>query len=199
MTSRRIYTDEERKARKAAYRKRYRAENYESVRAKELADAVASNARAAKWRAENKERMQAYFKARYEQEKAEGKRAAPAVKARAAAYYQENKERIARKHAEYKRAHPHVVRNQARKRRALVAGTGGQLSVDIEARLLKLQRGKCANCNEKLQAFHVDHIKPIAKGGANVDSNVQLLCPPCNLRKHAKDPIAFAQEQGRLL
>jgi hypothetical protein len=29
--------------------------------------------------------------------------------------------------------------------------------------------------------------------------NVQLLCPPCNLKKHAKDPIQFMQERGFLL
>ncbi|MGL5935922.1 MAG: HNH endonuclease, partial [Cetobacterium sp.] len=37
------------------------------------------------------------------------------------------------------------------------------------------------------------------RGGAHCDSNVQLLCPTCNLRKAAKDPVVFMQEMGRLL
>jgi 5-methylcytosine-specific restriction endonuclease McrA len=61
------------------------------------------------------------------------------------------------------------------------------------------QRGKCANCHKKLTAPQIDHVLPVSRGGSNTDDNVQLLCGFCNRRKHAKDPIAFAQEQGRLL
>lgn len=35
--------------------------------------------------------------------------------------------------------------------------------------------------------------------GPAVDVPEALLCPTCNLRKHAKDPIAWANENGRLL
>jgi 5-methylcytosine-specific restriction endonuclease McrA len=47
--------------------------------------------------------------------------------------------------------------------------------------------------------FHVDHKIALANGGTNDRSNIELLCPPCNLRKHAKDPIVWARENGRLL
>lgn len=198
MSATRITADE-RKARKAAYRRRHRAENYEAIRAKERAESDASKERAAKWRAENAEKSKAYFKARYEQQKEVGARATPEAKAKAAAYYAANRARLLEQHSAYKKVNPHLVRNMARTRRAKIAGTGGVLSADIEQRLLGLQRGKCANCRKKLKRHHVDHIVPIAKGGANVDCNAQLLCPTCNLKKHAKDPVAFAQEQGRLL
>jgi hypothetical protein len=34
--------------------------------------------------------------------------------------------------------------------------------------------------------FHVDHIIPRARGGADVEENLQLLCPQCNSRKGAR-------------
>lgn len=61
------------------------------------------------------------------------------------------------------------------------------------------QRGKCPVCREKLDVFHIDHVVALSRGGSNDISNIQLLCKPCNLKKHAKDPIQFMQEQGFLL
>lgn len=84
-------------------------------------------------------------------------------------------------------------------RRAKASNSSGTLSPDIAARLMALQKCKCANCKCKLSAYHLDHIEPLALGGLNADMNVQLLCPACNLRKSSKHPIDFAQQEGRLL
>ena len=66
--------------------------------------------------------------------------------------------------------------------------------------LYSLQRGRCINCKKSLNdKYHIDHIQPVAKGGTNYHWNLQLLCPSCNCRKHAKDPIVWANENGRLL
>ena len=40
---------------------------------------------------------------------------------------------------------------------------------------------------------------PVALGGGSEITNIQLLCEPCNLAKHAKHPIEWAQQMGRLL
>ena len=40
--------------------------------------------------------------------------------------------------------------------------------------------GKCGDRHFPIDIFEIDHIKPRSKGGADVDSNLQLLCPPCN-------------------
>ena len=64
-------------------------------------------------------------------------------------------------------------------------------SPNIKLRLYKLQEGRCnAPCGEDGQGrafpidiFEIDHIRPRSKGGADVDENLQLLCPTCNGRK----------------
>lgn len=196
MSAPKLYTDAELRDRKAARQAAYRAQQGDHVREIEREYREKNRGAAAIWRSANKDIQRAYFKERYAKEKAAGVRSSPAAKTRAARYYDNNKARIGARHRAYKKANPEIVRNQSRKRRALA---GGSLSADIESRLFKQQRGRCANCTEKLERFDLDHIVPLSRGGRNEDLNAQLLCPTCNRRKHAKDPIAFAQEQGRLL
>lgn len=85
-------------------------------------------------------------------------------------------------------------------RRGRDAAVGASLSRDLVATLLLLQKGRCACCRKPLgKNFHLDHIVPIAKGGASVDWNMQLLRKRCNLSKGAKHPIDYMQERGFLL
>lgn len=80
---------------------------------------------------------------------------------------------------------------------------GSHTGKDVQA-IFQNQRGLCANCKKKLfksgaKKYHVDHVIPLAKGGSNWPSNLQCLCPTCNMRKGAKDPLDWAKENGRLL
>lgn len=86
-------------------------------------------------------------------------------------------------------------------RRARKKYNGGKLSPGLKARLFDLQKGCCACCFKKLSIgrLHMDHVVPLAKGGAHEDQNIQLLCQPCNQSKYAKHPIDFMQEKGFLL
>lgn len=62
------------------------------------------------------------------------------------------------------------------------------------------QKWKCAICRINIkQSYHVDHIMPLARGGLHESRNIQLLCPPCNLQKGAKDPATHMRERGMLL
>lgn len=66
--------------------------------------------------------------------------------------------------------------------------------------LYSAQKGRCAYCKMKVgNKYHVDHIQPLSKGGGNGKDNLQICCPACNLKKHAKDPIDFAKELGFLI
>jgi len=115
-------------------------------------------------------------------------------------YYLKNSVSLRQAAKTYKDAHPGAYRSYGAARRSRLK-QGDGLSKGVVAFLMATQKGKCVNCrNElKISGYHVDHIHPLSKGGHNSDGNVQLLCPPCNLSKHDKDPIDWAQQQGRLL
>lgn len=86
------------------------------------------------------------------------------------------------------------------RRRARIIGNGGIHTKEDISNLLLSQKYKCAVCLASIKVKkHIDHIIPLSNGGTNDKSNIQLLCPPCNIRKKDKDPIEFMQSQGFLL
>lgn len=90
-----------------------------------------------------------------------------------------------------------VVTHNYRARRRAAAGSFTAAQIDA---LYLAQRGRCACCRVKLNGvFHRDHRVALANGGTNDIGNIELLCGPCNLRKGAKDEIAWANENRRLL
>jgi 5-methylcytosine-specific restriction endonuclease McrA len=132
------------------------------------------------------------------------------------AYYVRNRLRVIAAVAKYRLARPEwrsainrkwrlanldLCRTYHHNRAARLQANGGQLSKDLADKLMRHQRGLCINCREKLSVtgYQLDHIVPVALGGANADENIQLLCPPCNSSKWAKDPVTWAQEHGRLI
>jgi 5-methylcytosine-specific restriction endonuclease McrA len=116
------------------------------------------------------------------------------------AWKQANPDKVRAHCAEWMRAHPEVrVANEA-KRRAEKMLAGGSYSPQQIDELYQRQQGRCANCKAQLNnKFHRDHIVALANGGDNWIGNIQLLCPTCNCKKSAKDPMVFANENGRLL
>lgn len=98
------------------------------------------------------------------------------------------------------RANKEDYRARGRARRAMIKGAEGSHTHMDVIRLKSLQRNKCACCKKSLSSgYHVDHVQPISKGGSNGPSNLQILCPNCNLRKGAKDPIEWRRQQGMLI
>ena len=93
----------------------------------------------------------------------------------------------------------HVLANNRARASRLKGAEGRHAGAEI-TELLRQQRGLCAYCRAPLKrGYHVDHIVPLAKGGSNWVTNIQLTCRTCNMRKSAKDPIEWAREIGRLL
>lgn len=89
---------------------------------------------------------------------------------------------------------------QNRRRRAKEAGSFGTFTDADVRRIYKAQKGRCPWCGISLKTgYHRDHKTPLALGGENTAENIELLCPRCNTRKHAKDPIAWANENGKLI
>lgn len=110
-------------------------------------------------------------------------------------YYEKNREKILASFKENRVAR----RVYAHNRRARIIGNGGKLSKGLTDKLLILQRGRCACCKKSVKnGHHLDHVMPLKLGGANDDSNMQILCPTCNRQKSAKHPVAFMQSRGYL-
>jgi hypothetical protein len=56
--------------------------------------------------------------------------------------------------------------------------------------------GKCEWCTISVvgEAFEVDHIIPLYRGGGNIAENIAVACPTCNRSKSDKHPARFAHE-----
>lgn len=175
---------EERNARRAALRLAEPEKVLEAAR-KQREKVASDPERLAARRAKNAQ----YMRDNYEKKRVERE-----------AYRAENSAKIVAQVAEWRRLNPEAIARHANNRRARKLEVGGAISKGLSDRLLILQRGKCACCGLRLgKTFHLDHITPLALGGSNDDSNIQLLRPKCNSQKSAKDPIVFMQERGFLI
>jgi len=67
--------------------------------------------------------------------------------------------------------------------------------------LYKRQWGKCIYCGMSLPSYHhghLDHIVPVADGGSDEVSNLQLTCMPCNGYKSSMSHAEFRRTYGLL-
>lgn len=100
----------------------------------------------------------------------------------------------------WRKENPEAVKAKDQRRAARKRGASGFHTGHDIKQLFVLQRGKCACCRISIKSgYHVDHIMPLARGGSNDKTNLQLLCKTCNLRKSAKHPVDFMRENGRLI
>lgn len=126
-------------------------------------------------------------------------------------YYQQNKENIDRANrlwainnpelrkihkSKWKSLNKDAVNSQTQKRRARLAGVEGSYKASDVEFMIKEQDGFCNGCcaGLELTGYHVDHIVPISRGGSNWPTNLQLLCPTCNLSKGCLMPLEWASK-----
>ncbi|MEL6236997.1 MAG: HNH endonuclease [Pseudomonadota bacterium] len=110
-----------------------------------------------------------------------------------------NPEKVKEARRKWNQANPDAV-VALRNRRKAKKAAGGNYTTKQIIELHKRQRYRCASCGRSTKKErHADHIIPLKLGGSNDITNIQILCPSCNLRKNAKHPIDFAQENGKLL
>ena len=119
-------------------------------------------------------------------------------------YKTENAERLApinrARVRQWQKDNPEGVLKNIHARRARKKSASGSHTADQIIELLHRQNHRCAGCGISIkQKRHLDHVMPLSRGGSNSIENLQWLCQPCNNKKHAKDPIEWAQENGRLL
>lgn len=130
-------------------------------------------ARSLKWNRDNPDKVKAWVEANR-----------PRVRAATKRYNERNPE-------------AHTISRGARRARMFGAKCE-RIKPGIDRRLMKQQNGLCPYCRVDLNTVvkHRDHVIPVARGGTHTESNLQLTCKPCNLRKHAKHPLDFAAEMG---
>ena len=82
--------------------------------------------------------------------------------------------------------------SQKRRARLLAAIGGGYTGEDLNT-MRRRQENSCNLCGCELNEANetLDHVLPLALGGAHNMSNFQLLCGPCNYAKGAKHPSGF--------
>lgn len=171
----------------------YRAANPEKRKASVAKYYSANTGKQKIYRANNLERYKAYSVAW-------AKANPEKIKASSNLYRKSNLEKVNAATAIWAKNNPELRRISQQNRTAKKREVGGTLSRGLSAKLFKLQRGTCPPCGRPLgDNFHMDHVIPLALDGPNIDSNMQLLCKPCNLSKHAKHPIDFMQSRGFLL
>ena len=158
-----------------------------------MANKSQENARSRKYHASNKgiirKRKMAFYCANSSK-----------LRARRVAWYAAHSSECKARTAAWRVANPLAVRINLQNRSARMRANGGSLSRGLAGKLFKLQRGKCACCGMPLgNKYHLDHVMPIALGGPNIDSNIQLLRQRCNSQKGAKHPFEFMQSRGFLL
>lgn len=146
--------------------------------------------RNSKWNKKNRPAMRAAVKRWALKDPEKAKRIKAASKKR-------NAPKIVVYMARYVRDNPDKYRAYNSRRRARTRQ--GYSDADVQ-KLKALQRGKCALCFLRFgKRYHVDHILPLARGGSNERTNIQLTCQRCNLSKSARDPIEHAAKLGRLV
>lgn len=111
-----------------------------------------------------------------------------------------NKEKLAEQKSRYYKSikGKATLKNSKHKRRTIKK----QGDIDTNKLLEFQQNAKvCYWCNKSLKnkVVHIDHYVPLAKGGEHTLSNLVVSCQSCNNRKHAKDPIVFANSMEKLL
>ena len=193
----------------AAYRKKDPGKARSEAAVSRLKHAIQRREDNKKWREENSETLKV-SKKRYVEEN-RGKVAASKNK-----YYQDNKEKLLSQSKAHRLANKErylevrsawrennkdLIRLLNRNRRKKVRAASGTHGIEDIKRILKLQKSTCAACYTKFlgDEYHVDHIVPLALGGSNWASNLQMLCPTCNMSKGAKAPLDFYVSRGFLL
>jgi 5-methylcytosine-specific restriction endonuclease McrA len=173
----------------------------------------------AEWYQKNKERLQAYSKSFYRDnaddvlayQKRYAKKNSAKIKERGAnyrannrerlllgkkAYYQANKHKIKPYNDAYQAAHPEHNRVSTYRRRAKLKAASGACSAAQINSKCEYHGWRCYLCGESVtpKTLHMDHRKPIARGGSNWPANLAPACVRCNLSKSRKTEKEYLAE-----
>lgn len=182
----RRYKDRKRDAIREQQRTRHREdpEYRERVRVRAEAWRRANPDRArdywVEWYRNNADHIKAYNRARYEADR-------DGYILRAAKWKRDNPERAAEVQRDWAARHPEARRRTEAKRRARKRGG---LVIDFTEEELRQRMSmfgdRCTSCGDP--ADQVDHVIPLALGGAHALANLRPICAGCNREKGSRPP-----------
>lgn len=113
-----------------------------------------------------------------------------------ARWQRNNSDVVNKKHREWMKRNPEIRRANEASRRARIARSGGDYSLDEWKALKEMYNNKCLCCGLSEKQLELigrklvpDHVVPISKGGRNDILNIQPLCHGkggCNNKKTTK-------------
>jgi hypothetical protein len=131
-----------------------------------------------RWAAKNKDSLSAYHKAWYKDNREH-------KLANNRAWYESNRELKTGQNKAWAKANPDKRNADAAKRRALKRGQTPELTTEEKAQIEHIY-WMAQDCRAVSgEVYHVDHIKPISKGGLHHPNNLQVMYWQDNLRKGA--------------
>lgn len=140
------------------------------------------------WRLKNKEKIKAYTAQYYKDNKER-----QIEKSRA--YYHANKDHCSERMKKWTKKNLINKRVNQNRRRGKIKSIGGSHTKQDVFKISERQNYKCVYCERSIkQKYHVDHKKPLSRGGGNSNRNIQILCPSCNLSKKDKSHKQLLKE-----
>lgn len=122
--------------------------------------------------------------------------------ARCLKYYSEHADALKAKSRKYNKTEKGrlISRIKAARRYAKESNPEAVKQV-INDNILKYGGLCCEKCKQRIaEAYHIDHITPLIKGGDNRYENLQILCQKCNLQKSIKiADYRQIENEGQLL
>ena len=108
------------------------------------------------------------------------------------AWRKSNPERAREAQQAYRKANPLKVRTFVENRRALKLSAPGTHTAEQVRSQLYAQQGNCDYCYVHMgQAFTIDHVIPLSRGGSNGIENIVCACGSCNSSKGTKTGEEF--------
>lgn len=119
-----------------------------------------------------------------------------AVKSRSdRAYYEANRDKVRAQNRAWYEANREVHRAANRIAKARRRGAPGRATAEQIATRVAFYGGRCWMCGAPWA--HIDHVKPLVRGGSNWPANLRPACGPCNLSKRSTWPYSAVIERRR--
>jgi 5-methylcytosine-specific restriction protein A len=91
--------------------------------------------------------------------------------------------------ATHHKAYENTRSRQSHSKRREAIARGNNAAARLKSVVKRAGQGECNSCHKTYlaSAIDIDHVLPLAKGGEDIDENVQCLCRPCHRLKTRED------------